>query len=207
MSSLCHSANLHWLSILYMVTYMFPCYSLNLLHPLPPSKEMATHSSVDLFFPEAVLKQDTLLLYNPKECRGEKKVCPFFLLENSRPLSPWGPLDFLSICLGSDSLIPPFLLGELCCQGKGASFSLHNYFLLFRGMVPKLLRQHIFLTLILRVSDPGPPSNSWRRKSETPDHDCSQFLTLNYAAQEGLMDTPLDNPDMEIFRWQFFCLG
>ena len=26
-----------------------------------------------------------------------KNVCPFFLLENSRPLSPWGPLDFLSI--------------------------------------------------------------------------------------------------------------
>ena len=35
----------------------------------------------------------------------EKKVCPFFLLENSRPLSPWGPLDSLSTCLGNDSLI------------------------------------------------------------------------------------------------------
>ena len=32
-----------------------------------------------------------------------------------------------------------------------------------------------------------------------PDHDCSQFLTLNYAAREDLMDTLLDNPDMEIF--------
>ena len=32
-----------------------------------------------------------------------------------------------------------------------------------------------------------------------PDHDCSQFLTLNYAAREDLMDTPLDNPNMEIF--------
>ena len=31
------------------------------------------------------------------------------------------------------------------------------------------------------------------------DQDCSQFLTLNYAAREDLMDTPLDNPDMEIF--------
>ena len=31
------------------------------------------------------------------------------------------------------------------------------------------------------------------------NHDCSQFLTLNYAAREDLMDTPLDNPDMEIF--------
>ena len=39
-----------------------------------------------------------------KECRGEKKICPFFLLENSRPLSPWGPLDFLSTYLGIDFL-------------------------------------------------------------------------------------------------------
>ena len=37
------------------------------------------------------------------------------------------------------------------------------------------------------------------KENETPDHDCSQFLTLNYAAQEDLMDTPLDNLDMEIF--------
>ena len=49
------------------------------------------------------------------------------------------------------------------------------------------------------------------KENETPDNDCSQFLTLNYAAREDLMDTPLDNPDMEIFgtiyRWQFFCSG
>ena len=62
-----------------------------------------TESARRLFFLETVLKQDTLLLHNPKERRGEK-VCPFFLLENSRPLSPWGPLDFLSTCLGNDSL-------------------------------------------------------------------------------------------------------
>ena len=35
----------------------------------------------------------------------KKKVCPFFLLENSRPLFPWGPLDSLSTCLGNDSLM------------------------------------------------------------------------------------------------------
>ena len=34
---------------------------------------------------------------------------------------------------------------------------------------------------------------------KTPDHDCSQFLTLNYAAREDLKDTPVDNPDMGIF--------
>ena len=37
------------------------------------------------------------------------------------------------------------------------------------------------------------------KENETPDNDCSQFLTLNYAAWEDLMDTPLDNPDMAIF--------
>ena len=37
------------------------------------------------------------------------------------------------------------------------------------------------------------------KENETSDHNCSQFLTLNYAVQEDLMDTPLDNPDMEIF--------
>ena len=40
-----------------------------------------------------------------KECRRKKDVCPFLLLENSRPLSPQPPLDFLSTCLGIDSLI------------------------------------------------------------------------------------------------------
>ena len=37
------------------------------------------------------------------------------------------------------------------------------------------------------------------KENETPDHDCSQFLTLSYTAREDLMDTPLNNPDMEIF--------
>ena len=37
------------------------------------------------------------------------------------------------------------------------------------------------------------------KENETPDHDYSQFLPLNYVAREDLMDTPLDNPDMEIF--------
>ena len=34
---------------------------------------------------------------------------------------------------------------------------------------------------------------------KTSDHSCFQFLTLNYAAWEDLMDTPLDNSDMDIF--------
>ena len=92
----------------------------------------------------------------------EKEVCPFFLLDNSRPFSPWGPQTSYQPTQEMTLSFPPFLL-ELCCQEKGVSFSFHNYFLLFGGMVPKLLRQHILLTLILRVSDPGAPSNSWRR--------------------------------------------
>ena len=37
------------------------------------------------------------------------------------------------------------------------------------------------------------------KENETPDHDCFQFLILNYAAREDLMGTPLDNSDMETF--------
>ena len=36
----------------------------------------------------------------------QKKVCPFLLLENSRSLFHWGPLDFLSTYLGIDSHLP-----------------------------------------------------------------------------------------------------
>ena len=36
--------------------------------------------------------------------KRKKGSCPFLLLENPRPLSPWVPLDFLSTCLGIDSL-------------------------------------------------------------------------------------------------------
>ena len=34
---------------------------------------------------------------------------------------------------------------------------------LTRGIVPKLVRQHILLTLILRISDPGAPNSSWKK--------------------------------------------
>ena len=35
----------------------------------------------------------------------KKYVYPFLILENSRLLCPWGPLDFLSTYLGIDSLV------------------------------------------------------------------------------------------------------
>ena len=37
------------------------------------------------------------------------------------------------------------------------------------------------------------------KEDETPGHDCFQFLTLNFAAREEPMYTPLDNSDMGIF--------
>ena len=40
------------------------------------------------------------------------------------------------------------------------------------------------------------------KENETPDHDCSQFLTLNYAAWENLMDTPLD-----ILTWKYLQMA
>ena len=113
--------------------------------------------------PETVLRQDTLLLYNTKECR-EGKVCPFFLLENFRPLSPWGPLDSLSTCLGNDSLIPPFSFRRIMLPRekwrRSRSITASK---LTRGIVPKLVKQHILLILILRISDPGAPNSSWRK--------------------------------------------
>ena len=104
------------------------------------------------------------MLYNPKECGERKKVCPFFLLENSRPLSPWGPLDSLSTCLGTDSLIPSFSFRRIMLpreQGHRSRFITTSK--LTRGIVPKLVRQHILLTLILRISDPAAPNSSWKK--------------------------------------------
>ena len=96
--------------------------------------------------------------------RRKKKVCPFFLLENSRPLSLWGPLDSLSTCLGNDSLIPPFSFRRIMLpREKGRRSHSITTSELTRGVVPKLVRQHILLILILRLSDPGAPNSSWRK--------------------------------------------
>ena len=40
LSSLSHIANSHWLSILHMVVYMLPCYSLHSSHPLLPLRNL-----------------------------------------------------------------------------------------------------------------------------------------------------------------------
>ena len=48
-------------------------------------------------------KRKMFYVTKTKECR-EKKVCPLLFFEKPRPLSPQRPLDFLSTCLGIDSL-------------------------------------------------------------------------------------------------------
>ena len=57
-----------------------------------------------------ILEQDELFCYAiissglKEKTNKQTNVCPFILLANSRPLSPWRLLDFLSTCLGDDSL-------------------------------------------------------------------------------------------------------
>ena len=127
--------------------------------------------------PKTVLRQDTLLVYNPKECGERKKVCPFFLLENSRPLSPWGPLDCLSTSLGTDSLIPPFSFRRIMLpREKGHRSRSITASELTRSVVPKLVRQHILLILILRISDPGAPNSSWRKLQQQQEFE-QPFVT------------------------------
>ena len=72
--------------------------------------------------------------------KGERKKCLTLAAYFLRLEIPGLPACY--------QLFPPFLLGELCCLGKGVLCLFHKYFLLLRGMFPKLLRQHILLTLI-----------------------------------------------------------
>ena len=54
-------------------------------------------NSVRLYFWGSKITADGDCSHEIKRCLLlGKKVCPFLLLENSRPLSPWEPLDFLS---------------------------------------------------------------------------------------------------------------
>ena len=91
-----------------------------------------------------------------KKKKMEKRpaTCSFFCP------ATWGPLAFLPVTLSP----PPFHLVVLCCLGKGQCF-FHSITAskLTRGIIPKLVRQHIFLTLILTVCDPEASSSSWRK--------------------------------------------
>ena len=57
------------------------------------------------------------------------------------------------------------------------------------------------ITKLKVCGNSNPATFLLEKKSETPDHAHSKFLTLNlnFLAQKDLMDTPLDNSDMKIF--------
>ena len=83
-SSLCHTADSHWLSILRMVIYMWYCYSLNLSHSLlPPEKAIAPHSST--------LAWKIPWTEEPLSCTGEGNGNPLqcSCLENPRDGGAW----------------------------------------------------------------------------------------------------------------------
>ena len=57
------------------------------------------------------------------------------------------PLDSLSTCLGNDSLIPPFSFRRIMLPREKGHRSLSiTASELTRGVVPKLVRQHILLS-------------------------------------------------------------
>ena len=61
-------------------------------------------------------------------------------------------------------LIPPFSFRRIMLpREKGRRSRSITTSELTRGVVPKLVRQHILLILILRISDPGVPNSSWRK--------------------------------------------
>ena len=61
-------------------------------------------------------------------------------------------------------LIPPFSFRRIMFpKEKGPHSRSIPASELTRSVVPKLVRQHILLTLILRISDPGVPNNSWKK--------------------------------------------
>ena len=65
-------------------------------------------------------------------------------------------------------------LGTCVCvaQGKGLRFHSVTASKLIRGVIPKL----VFLTLIMRVSDPGAPSSSWRKLQQSQEFE-QPFVT------------------------------
>ena len=94
----------------------------------------------------------------------EKKLVLSSSLRIPDPSLLGDPLDSLSTCLGNDSLIPPFSFRRIMLsREKGHRSHFITTSELTRGIVPKLVRQHILLTLILRISDPGVPNTSWKK--------------------------------------------
>ena len=99
----------------------------------------------------------------------KKKVCPFFLLENSRPLSPWGPLDSLSTCLGNDSLKIESVTEE--CKEEIQVLALKNgIFLYYSSFASQTIMRelHIYLYLHLYFSSSSLVEFQGRRRESLP---------------------------------------
>ena len=80
-----------------------------------------------------------------RNVEGKKKICPFFLLENSRPLSPWGPLDFLSTYLGIDFLTFKEYSGLISSRIDWVNLAI-------QGTLKNLLQHHSSKASTLRCS-------------------------------------------------------
>ena len=148
---------------------------------------------------------NTLLLYNPNNnillyiVEKEKKVCPFFLLENSRTLSPWGPLDSLSTCLGNDSLTVQFLscVRLFATPWIAARLPVHH-------QLPKFTETHVHqvgdaIQPSHPLSSPSPPApnpsqhqslfqwvNSWREAADVSEFQ-PQDQSFQWTPRTGLL--------------------
>ena len=82
MSSLSHTANSHWLSILHMLAYMFPRYSLHLSHSLLPTPPPCVpYVCISIQF--SSVAQSCLTLFDPMGCST-----PGFPVHHQLPGSP-----------------------------------------------------------------------------------------------------------------------
>ena len=90
LSSLSHTANSHWLSILHMLAYMFPRYSLHLSHSLLPTPPPCVpYVCISIQF--SSVAQSCLTLFDPMGCSTPGFPVHHQLpeLAQTRPSSRW----------------------------------------------------------------------------------------------------------------------
>ena len=151
-----------------------------------------------------------------KECTEKIKACPFLLFENSRPLSPLQepqtPLssrtpDFLSTCLGTDSLssvvvsdsLRPYRLwpARLLCQG--GLFSRQAYWSILASTGCHTLLEH-YISCCPSHKLPCVPGTS--RTAATQAVAPSLHLALTGAdpnpPKQPQRQTPVNDPHAEV---------
>ena len=84
LSSLSQTANFHWPSILHLVVYMFPCYSLHLSHPLLP---LPSPMSMSLFHSHFSLMGNSIFLLEEIMRKYDHQLNHKLDLENWRLLN------------------------------------------------------------------------------------------------------------------------